>query len=324
MHSGRGFSRIMLYLGSSLAAILAVILVFLNLRIISTAEEYPVKPLYLIIAELLFLLQVVLVGLRLFIILSRGFGYGLSIRELIEVSVAQTFASLIIPGFYIGGEAVSIAYLTRRGIPTSRATESVVLRYTVDSIVVAAIAITIAIFRAPVPYIALGFSTAILISYITLFMVIIGARLGNYLEGLLRWASAKFKALSRFIIFDSESRRIMLGVPDYVALFTLSLLQWILAAASTHYILLSLGATPSFIESLIIVSSYVALTYISLLPGSAGIGELANLYILNNLGLGEYYLGYVIWFRVITYVVPLMLFLPLFLKITHAIGAERP
>jgi hypothetical protein len=312
-----------LYLGLSLVVILVVVLVLLNLRIVGAARDYPARPLYLLIAEFLFLLQVVLVGVRLYVILNRGLGYGLSMRELVEVSVAQTFASLIVPGFYVGGEAVSLAYLTSRGIPTSRATEGIVLRYTVDSIVVTMIVVSTAVLRVPVPPLALGFSIAIFLGYLVLFIAIVNAGFGRYMDGVLRWVSVRFRALGRYMVLDPESRRMRLGVAEYSLIFTLSLAQWASAAGCTYYIFLSLDAPIGFGEALMVVSAYVVLTYVSLLPGSAGIGELANLYILNNLALGEYYLGYVIWFRVLTYLVPLILFLPIFLRLTHSLGLRR-
>jgi len=85
----------------------------------------------------------------------------------------------------------------------------------------------------------------------------------------------------------------------------------------------ALGVHISLIMGVLITSSYVVLTYISILPGSAGIGELANLYILDILGLGDYYLAYDIWFRVITYMVPLIIFMPAFLGVTRTLTINR-
>ncbi len=77
------------------------------------------------------------------------------------------------------------------------------------------------------------------------------------------------------------------------------------------------GVHINVLTGILISSSYIVLTYISILPGSAGIGELANLYILNSLGLGNYYLMYDVWFRVVTYIVPLIILMPAFLSISR-------
>ncbi len=144
----------------------------------------PKYPLYLVISELIYLAQLSLIGLRLSIIFNRGgMGYRVGTTELIKIAAAQTFTSLLIPGFYIGGEAVSIAYLTLKGLPTTRATEGIVLRYTVDTITLTSIVLMFYMFSlAIVPYVALIMALILLLVYIVLFIAIVSARL----VGILR------------------------------------------------------------------------------------------------------------------------------------------
>ncbi len=271
------------------------------------------------VSELIYLAQLSLVGLRLDIIFNRGMGYRVGVRELIKIAAAQTFTSLLMPGFYIGGEAVSIAYLTFRGLPTTRATEGIVLRYTVDTMTLTSIVLVLYLLGIAVaPYIALIMALVLLLAYTMLFITIVSARLGRYIEGMLRFISSRVNLAGSFIMInEGDVYGIKLAAIDYLVLFLTSIIQWVLSGLNVMLIFYALGAHINLITGILISSSYIILTYISILPGSAGIGELANLYILSSLGLGSYYLAYDIWFRVITYVVPLIMLMPAFLSVSR-------
>ncbi len=240
--------------------------------------------------------------------------------ELIKIAAAQTFTSLLIPGFYIGGEAVSIAYLTfKGGLPTTRATEGIVLRYTIDTITLTSIVLMLYLFSlAAVPYVALIMALILLLAYVVLFIAIVSARLGRYIEGLFRFINSRIKIASSFILINAdEVYGLKLSLIDYLVIFLASIIQWVLSGLNVVMIFYAFGVHINVLTGILISSSYIVLTYISILPGSAGIGELANLYILNSLGLGNYYLMYDVWFRVVTYIVPLIILMPAFLSISR-------
>jgi uncharacterized protein (TIRG00374 family) len=151
-------------------------------------------------------------------------------------------------------------------------------------------------------------------------MTIVSARLGRYIEGFLRFLSSRINFMNRLIVInENEAYGIKLSLKDYFILFLLSVLQWVLTGLNVTLILNALGINANLLTGIVISISYVVLTYISVLPGSAGIGELVNLYILDSLGLGNYYLAYDVWFRIITYVAPLIILMPIFLSVTRKI-----
>jgi uncharacterized protein (TIRG00374 family) len=279
----------------------------------------PRYPFYLIESELIYLTQLILIGTRLSIIFNRGMGYKIETTELIKIAAAQTFTSLLIPGFYIGGEAVSIAYLTYKGLPTTRATEGVVLRYTIDTITLTSIILVLYLFNlVTVPIIALIVALILLIAYTVLFITIVNARLGGYIERIFRYISLRIKFVGNFILINQNETYGLKFTPlENLALFIISITQWFLSGLNVMLIFYAFGVHIGLITGILISSSYVILTYVSVLPGSAGIGELANLYVLNSLGLGNYYLIYDVWFRAITYIVPLIILMPAFLSISR-------
>lgn len=223
------------------------------------------------------------------------------------------------PGFYIGGEAISIAYLTSKGLPTTRATEGIVLRYTVDTITLTSIILILYLLSLVlVPYIALIMALILLIAYVVLFIAIVSARLGKYIERLFRFINSRVNFASNFILInEDEVYGLKLSLIDYLVIFLISIIQWVLSGLNVMLIFYAFGVHISMLTGILISSSYIVLTYISVLPGSAGIGELANLYVLNSLGLGNYYLMYDVWFRVITYIIPLIILMPAFLSISR-------
>ena len=316
---GGDWRRDALFIVISIAVIMATIVILIKSGLAKARYEQPRYPLYLIISEVIYLIQLFLIGVRLSIIFNRGMGYKVGTTELIKIAAAQTFTSLLVPGFYIGGEAVSIAYLTSRGLPTARATEGIVLRYTIDTITLASILIALYLLNlVVVPYIALIMALILLMAYVVLFITIISARLGRYIEGFLRFISSRVKFVGNFILInEGEIYGLNLSLTDYVILYLLSTIQWLLSGLNVTLIFYAFGIYISPLTGILISSSYIVLTYVSLLPGSAGIGELANLYILDILGLGNYYLAYDIWFRIITYVVPLIILMPAFLSVSR-------
>ncbi|MFP3304760.1 MAG: lysylphosphatidylglycerol synthase transmembrane domain-containing protein [Vulcanisaeta sp.] len=323
--SGEDWRRDVLFIAISIITIAITIIVLIKSGLAKARYEVPKYPFYLLLSELVYITQLVLVGVRLSIIFNRGIGYRIGVLELIKIAAAQTFASLLVPGFYVGGEAVSIAYLTNRGLPTTRATEGIVLRYTVDTITLTLIVLLLYLLGiVVVPYIALIMAGAFLVVYAVLFISIVSARLGRYIEGFLRFIGSRISFVNNLIVInEGEVYGVNLTLLDYVLLFALSVVQWVLSGLNVELIFYALGVRISLIMGVLITSSYVVLTYISILPGSAGIGELANLYILDILGLGDYYLAYDIWFRVITYMVPLIIFMPAFLGVTRTLTINR-
>ena len=317
--SGGDWRRDAAFIVVSIVVIIVTIIILIKSGLTKARYEPPKYPLYLIISEVIYLTQLSLIGLRLSIIFNRGMGYRVGTRELIEIAAAQTFTSLLVPGFYIGGEAISIAYLTFKGLPTTRATEGIVLRYTVDTITLTSIVLMLYLLSlVVVPYIALIMALILLLAYTVLFIAIVSARLGRYIERVFRFISSKINIASSFILInEGEVYGIKLSIIDYLALFLISIIQWVLSGLNVVMIFYAFGVHINLITGILISSSYIILTYISVLPGSAGIGELANLYILNSLGLGSYYLIYDVWFRVITYVVPLIILMPAFLSISR-------
>ncbi|MFB6470996.1 MAG: YbhN family protein [Vulcanisaeta sp. AZ3] len=318
---GEDWHRSILFVLISIVVIIATIVILLRSGLAKARYELPRYPLYLVISELIYLVQLALVGVRLSIIFNKGVGHRISTPELIKIAAAQTFASLLVPGFYIGGEAVSIAYLTSNGLPTTRATEGITLRYAIDTITLASMALLLYLLNLVViPYIALVIASVLLIAYAVLFITIVSARLGRYIEGFLRFLSSRINFMNRLIVInENEAYGIKLSLKDYFILFLLSVLQWVLTGLNVTLILNALGINANLLTGIVISISYVVLTYISVLPGSAGIGELVNLYILDSLGLGNYYLAYDVWFRIITYVAPLIILMPIFLSVTRKI-----
>ena len=317
--SGGDWRRDAVFIAISIAVIIATIIILIKSGLAKARYETPKYPFYLIISELIYLTQLSLIGLRLSIIFSRGMGYRIGTGELIKIAAAQTFTSLLVPGFYIGGEAISIAYLTFRGLPTTRATEGIVLRYTIDTITLTSIVLILySLSLVVVPYIALIMALILLLAYAVLFIAIVSARLGKYIERMFRLINSRINLASNFILInEGEVYGTKLTIIDYLALFSASIIQWILSGLNIMMIFYAFGIHINLVSGILISSSYIILTYISVLPGSAGIGELANLYILNSLGLGSYYLAYDVWFRVITYVVPLIILMPAFLSVSR-------
>ena len=323
--SGEDWKRDVLFIVISILTIAITIIILVRSGLARARYEIPKYPLYLLLSELIYITQLVLIGVRLSVIFNRGIGFRVGTRELIKVAAAQTFASLLIPGFYIGGEAVSIAYLTSRGLPTARATEGIVLRYTVDTVTLTLIVLLLYLTRvATIPYIALLITSALFIAYTVLLMSILSARLGRYIEGFLRVISSRTSLASSFIVINrDDTYGVKLTLLDYTIIFALSIAQWVLSGLNILLIFYAFGVHISLLTGILINSLYVVLTYVSILPGSAGIGELANLYILDNLGLGNYYLAYDIWFRVVTYMAPLIMLMPAFLSVTRTLTINQ-
>ncbi|MGC9179613.1 MAG: lysylphosphatidylglycerol synthase transmembrane domain-containing protein [Vulcanisaeta sp.] len=308
-----------LFIVISIVTIIITIIILIKSGLATSRYEMPRYPFYLIESELIYLTQLILIGTRLSIIFNRGMGYKIETTELIKIAAAQTFTSLLIPGFYIGGEAVSIAYLTYKGLPTTRATEGVVLRYTIDTITLTSIILVLYLFNlVTVPIIALIVALILLIAYTVLFITIVNARLGGYIERIFRYISLRIKFVGNFILINQNETYGLKFTPlENLALFIISITQWFLSGLNVMLIFYAFGVHIGLITGILISSSYVILTYVSVLPGSAGIGELANLYVLNSLGLGNYYLIYDVWFRAITYIVPLIILMPAFLSISR-------
>lgn len=323
--SGEDWKRDVLFIVISILTIAITIIILVRSGLARARYEIPKYPLYLLLSELIYITQLVLIGVRLSVIFNRGIGFRVGTRELIKVAAAQTFASLLMPGFYIGGEAVSIAYLTSRGLPTTRATEGIVLRYTVDTVTLTLIVLLLYLTRvATIPYIALLITSALFIAYTVLLMSILSARLGRYIEGFLKVISSRTSLASRFIVINrDDTYGVKLTLLDYTIIFALSIAQWVLSGLNILLIFYAFGVHISLLTGILINSLYVVLTYVSILPGSAGIGELANLYILDNLGLGNYYLAYDIWFRVVTYMAPLIMLMPAFLSVTRTLTINQ-
>ncbi|GAB6946821.1 hypothetical protein JCM16161A_09510 [Vulcanisaeta sp. JCM 16161] len=317
--SGEDWRRDAIFIVISIVVIMATIIILVRSGLASARYETPKYPFYLVISELIYLAQLSLIGLRLSIIFNRGMGYRVGTTELIKIAAAQTFTSLLMPGFYIGGEAISIAYLTSKGLPTTRATEGIVLRYTVDTITLTSIILILYLLSLVlVPYIALIMALILLIAYVVLFIAIVSARLGKYIERLFRFINSRVNFASNFILInEDEVYGLKLSLIDYLVIFLISIIQWVLSGLNVMLIFYAFGVHISMLTGILISSSYIVLTYISVLPGSAGIGELANLYVLNSLGLGNYYLMYDVWFRVITYIIPLIILMPAFLSISR-------
>ncbi|MFP3216525.1 MAG: lysylphosphatidylglycerol synthase transmembrane domain-containing protein [Vulcanisaeta sp.] len=323
--SGEDWKRDVLFIVISILTIAITIIILVRSGLARARYEIPKYPLYLLLSELIYITQLVLIGVRLSVIFNRGIGFRVGTRELIKVAAAQTFASLLMPGFYIGGEAVSIAYLTSRGLPTTRATEGIVLRYTVDTVTLTLIVLLLYLTRvATIPYIALLITSALFIAYTVLLMSILSARLGRYIEGFLKVISSRTSLASNFIVINrDDTYGVKLTLLDYTIIFALSIAQWVLSGLNILLIFYAFGVRISLLTGILINSLYVVLTYVSILPGSAGIGELANLYILDNLGLGNYYLAYDIWFRVVTYMAPLIMLMPAFLSVTRTLTINQ-
>ncbi|MCG2870032.1 MAG: flippase-like domain-containing protein [Vulcanisaeta sp.] len=323
--SGEDWKRDVLFIVISILTIAITIIILVRSGLARARYEIPKYPLYLLLSELIYITQLALVGVRLSVIFNRGIGFRVGTRELIKVAAAQTFASLLMPGFYIGGEAVSIAYLTSRGLPTTRATEGIVLRYTVDTVTLTLIVLLLYLTRvATIPYIALLITSALFIAYTVLLMSILSARLGRYIEGFLKVISSRTSLASNFIVINrDDTYGVKLTLLDYTIIFALSIAQWVLSGLNILLIFYAFGVHISLLTGILINSLYVVLTYVSILPGSAGIGELANLYILDNLGLGNYYLAYDIWFRVVTYMAPLIMLMPAFLSVTRTLTINQ-
>jgi uncharacterized protein (TIRG00374 family) len=323
--SGDDWRRDVLFIVISILTIAITIIILVRSGLARARYEIPKYPLYLLLSELIYITQLVLIGVRLSVIFNRGIGFRVGTRELIKVAAAQTFASLLMPGFYIGGEAVSIAYLTSRGLPTTRATEGIVLRYTVDTVTLTLIVLLLYLTRvATIPYIALLITSALFIAYTVLLMSILSARLGRYIEGFLKVISSRTSLASSFIVINRDNTYgVKLTLLDYTIIFALSIAQWVLSGLNILLIFYAFGVHISLLTGILINSLYVVLTYVSILPGSAGIGELANLYILDNLGLGNYYLAYDIWFRVVTYIAPLIMLMPAFLSVTRTLTINQ-
>jgi hypothetical protein len=323
--SGEDWKRDVLFIVISILTIAITIIILVRSGLARARYEIPKYPLYLLLSELIYITQLVLIGVRLSVIFNRGIGFRVGTRELIKVAAAQTFASLLMPGFYIGGEAVSIAYLTSRGLPTTRATEGIVLRYTVDTVTLTLIVLLLYLTRvATIPYIALLITSALFIAYTVLLMSILSARLGRYIEGFLKVISSRTSLASNFIVINrDDTYGVKLTLLDYTIIFALSIAQWVLSGLNILLIFYAFGVHISLLTGILINSLYVVLTYVSILPGSAGIGELANLYILDNLGLGNYYLAYDIWFRVVTYMAPLIMLMPAFLSVTRTLTINQ-
>ncbi|WP_069807835.1 lysylphosphatidylglycerol synthase transmembrane domain-containing protein [Vulcanisaeta thermophila] len=305
----------------SIATIAVTILILVHAGLAKLVYEIPRYPLYLVLAEVIYIIQLLIVGLRLSIIFNRGMGYRVGIGELFQLAMAQTFASLIVPGFYIGGEAISITYLTQRGLPTTRATEGILMRYTLDTLVVSATTITLLLTLYPGKFvITLIVALVLFIAYLVLLLSIISMRLGQLIERIMRWLTGKFASLRKYIVLtENEVYGMKFAHRDLAALILLTVIQWFLSGLTVTLIFKSLGVNVGFITGLLVSASYVVLTYVSILPGSAGIGELANLYLLSVLGLSTYFVSYDVWFRVVTYIAPLILLLPQFLHFTRRI-----
>ncbi|WP_054856815.1 lysylphosphatidylglycerol synthase domain-containing protein [Vulcanisaeta sp. JCM 16159] len=237
-----------LFIVLSIVTIIITIVILLESGLAKARYEPPKYPFYLIISEFVFLAQISLIGVRLSIIFNRGMRFKINTADLIKVVAAQVYMSLLIPGFYIGGEVITITYLTYKGLPTARVTEGIVLRYTVDTITLTLMILIFYLFSlTTVPFIAFVMAVILFMVYMILFISIVSARLGRYIERMFRFISSRVNIARNFIVVnENETYGVSFTVIDYLVLFILSATQWLLSGLNVTLIFLCLGRQYEF------------------------------------------------------------------------------
>ena len=217
---------------------------------------------------------------------------------------------------------MTIVYLVARGIAVGRAVEAVIYRYTVDTVVAFYTLLALHVITLSVPPVALVVSILLALAYTILLVAITTARLSRYVDVAMRWLASRLRLRQMLAVRAGDVDAFRLDVRGHLAVATLSAAQWLIFALTVKAIFEGFGVQLTLADSLVVILSYVALTYISLLPGSAGIGEVASFYILEQLGLGSHYLQFTLWFRVTTYAMPLIAFLPAFLAVIYELSGR--
>ncbi len=304
--------KAVLYILSSVIAIITSVIVITQITHVRLDLIRPKEPLYIVIAQACFFGQVLGIALEVHVLLRKALGIRISPKDVIKVVFAQTYMALLVPFLYVGSEVISVVYLSSRGYPTRRIIEGISMRYAIDTIVISMMALILASHLLPVISII---AIIALISSAVLLAMILNAKFGNFMVYVIEKMRQKMPFLNRLLgpleighAGDMKLHYVMLAFP-------ISALQWLIYGLIPTSILRGLGVKDQLTNGLLIASSYVMLTLISILPGSAGIGELANFYVLSSLGLSWAYTTYTVLFRIITYVVPLACLSAFFIKI---------
>lgn len=302
------------------ASSLVVILIFMILFNVRPEEILAIGPASLSIAVTLVIFRLLSQGVR-FHLIARQLDGTSDVKPLssILVRIGSEFISLITPS-YIGGEAIRIAWLTRRGAKTGQAIWAGYLEVLYDVIFASAAALIAVIYALTLgAYLisALVFVTtlAVLSFYILLTVLSI--------KGRIRLPKFIFKLLKRFSgkrITDAVESRVeevtksygeaagqFLGSSSIISLVLISLLTFvkvILAGAIFMVILHGFGVDGGIFLSILAVYSAISVSSLPITPGGSGLSEIAISLFISGVYAKIVWSTIVTW-RVVSYHIPL-------------------
>ena len=304
--------KLITYTITTTLAILTICTTFLSLTkfqpILNSSNIFDI-----IIATLLSLLVIPLTVIRLYFLI-RDCGINMSIKDLVKVSTAQTYASLVIPGFYVGGEMITIAYLIKNGLDFKRSVEIITLRYVIDTLTLCLITILL-IFVLNVPILIVLILSGIYFTiYTFLYLLVTKGIFGKFMSKLVGKVISKSKLISRILegtgfsitlFLNFEERPLKLSLKTHVILFLASFLQIFTLGLAVLFICYSIGLNIDLNRAILIQAAYTILTFVSIFPCALGLGELANFYTLLTLGLERMYMSFNAIFRLAIHVLPI-------------------
>ncbi len=293
--------------------LLTIVAVFMSLSDIRYVLKAAQSVHMIAVAAALALTTVPLTALRLYVALRDLGERDIKLKDLMKVSAAQSYASLVVPGFYIGGEMVTISYLVVKNVSFRRAVDVVTLRYVTEVITISVIGMSAIALLAPSLFPVFVLLAAYLTSYLVLYLFVIRGAFGHLISkvvhGVIRRSGFVRKIISSIglnIMVDLDISPLRLSRLSHLVMFLASLAQVLLHGLAFKIVLDLLNVNASLIEATMMFISYTALVFVSPLPCYAGIGELANYYILSALGLSGVYLIFNALIRIVLNVIPIL------------------
>ncbi|OYT25463.1 MAG: hypothetical protein B6V02_03665 [Thermoprotei archaeon ex4572_64] len=303
--------RVLIYFITSLIIISITSLALSNFNYQVLMYLSRINVIYIIISIVVFVLLTVLNTLKLIIIFKK-FNYTLKFVEVLELLFAQTFASLITPGLYTGGEVITLSYLVlNKNLNVHYVVRALIIKYSIDTLTLMIITIALTLLlNMVIPILFI-----LVVPYIGVSILFLSNTFSKFLSKLLSRVSSRSLKLRSFL----KSRGVSINFNQDIAIPRSTYLKTLLnitVISITHWLvygiffLLSLntvGFTQSYAHGLLFACMYTVLTTVPITPGSAGIGEVINYYIASMIGIRDMYLVFNTIFRLYTYFIPLAL-----------------
>jgi uncharacterized protein (TIRG00374 family) len=276
----------------------------------------------IVISIILVLCRLIIQGVRFHIIAKQlDNSKQLDISSNIMVRIGSEFISLITPS-YLGGEAIRIAFLRKKGIKTGEAIWSSYLEIFYDvifaslaslaaisyAIYLGANQIAILVLVTTIPSLAFFLTVTILSRkgkvklpeiVIRILKRIAGKRITNAVEIRIKEATESYgKAAGSFLGSSS--------IKNFTALCILSAMKVILAGAIFLVVLQEFGVESNLFISTILVYSSIAISSLPITPGGSGLSEFGMSLFLSSIYNQKLWSAIIIW-RMLSYYLPVII-----------------